>query len=206
MLTLFPEPSRESPPMFESQLVDKFSRTHWSVVPILFVPAALASFYYGTRADGVSLAMGVLMVAAGWLAWTLVEYWLHRELFHWTPPGAFGERMHFILHGVHHKWPRDAFRLVMPPAVSISLFFLFLWLWQATLGRYALTFHAGFTIGYMFYDVTHYFMHHGHSEWEWLRKLRKHHMVHHSPKLENEKKFGVSTTLWDHVFGTYTEK
>jgi sterol desaturase/sphingolipid hydroxylase (fatty acid hydroxylase superfamily) len=203
---LFPEPSRESPPMFESRLVDRFSRTHWAVVPLLFVPAALISFYLGTRSEtGVSGLTGLLMVALGALAWTFSEYWLHRELFHWEPAGAFGQRMHFILHGVHHKWPRDQYRLVMPPAVSISLFFLFLWLWQATLGRFALTFHAGFTVGYMFYDIGHYFMHHGDARSEWMRKLRKHHMVHHSPKLAHEKKFGVSTTLWDHVFGTYSE-
>jgi dihydroceramide fatty acyl 2-hydroxylase len=205
MLLLFPEPSRESPPMFESRLIDRFSRTHWSVVPILFVPAALVSFYLGTRSDGVSVPMGLLMVALGGLTWTLVEYWLHRELFHWEPQNAFGKRMHFILHGVHHKWPRDQYRLVMPPAVSIALFFLFSMLWQGLIGRYAWTFHAGFTIGYMFYDIGHYFIHHGHPRTEWFRKLRKHHMVHHSPKLEHEKKFGVSTSLWDHVFGTYAE-
>jgi sterol desaturase/sphingolipid hydroxylase (fatty acid hydroxylase superfamily) len=46
-------------------------------------------------------------------------------------------------------------------------------------------------------------MHHGRPRWNWIKELRKHHMVHHSPLLEHEKKFGVSTTLWDHVFGTY---
>ena len=70
----------------------------------------------------------------------------------------------------------------------------------------ALAFHAGFVGGYIFYDLSHYYIHHGHPRMEWLKKLRKHHMVHHSPNLENEKKFGVSSTLWDHVFGTYTEK
>ena len=44
------------------------------------------------------------------------------------------------------------------------------------------------------------------SQAEWIKLLRKHHMVHHSPKLEHEKKFGVSTTLWDHAFGTYAEE
>jgi sterol desaturase/sphingolipid hydroxylase (fatty acid hydroxylase superfamily) len=207
MFAIFPEPSRESPPMFDTRFIDRFSRTHWSVVPILFVPAALYCFYRGTigapEGQSVSVLMGLGCVALGILAWTLMEYWLHRELFHWQPAGKFGERMHFVLHGVHHKWPRDQYRLVMPPAVSISLFFLFLWLWQAVLGRFGLAFHAGFTVGYMFYDMGHYYMHHGHPSSEWMRRLRKHHMVHHSPKLEHEKKFGVSTTLWDHVFRTY---
>ncbi|HEX2676835.1 MAG TPA: sterol desaturase family protein, partial [Polyangiales bacterium] len=127
-------------------------------------------------------------------------------LFHWQPGGALGERFHFILHGVHHKWPRDRYRLVMPPAVSISLFWLFLALWRSLIPTHAFAFHAGFVAGYMFYDLSHYYMHHGHPRMEWLKKLRKHHMVHHSPNLENEKKFGVSSTLWDHVFGTYTDQ
>lgn len=202
MPLLFPAPSRESPPMFDSQFVDQFSRTHWSIVPILFVPGMIASFYFGLR-NGVSVAAGLGMILAGWLAWTLVEYWLHRELFHWEPPGKLGERMHFVLHGVHHKWPRDQFRLVMPPAVSISLFFLFLALWRAVFGNFGFAFHAGFTFGYMFYDIGHYFMHHGSARFDWFKKLRKHHMVHHSPRVARGEKFGVSTTLWDHVFRTY---
>jgi sterol desaturase/sphingolipid hydroxylase (fatty acid hydroxylase superfamily) len=200
---LFPQPSRESPPMFDSQLVDRFSRTHWSVVPILFVPAALISFVLGVREVGLLSTLAVAPL--GFLTWTLMEYWLHRKLFHWQPAGKLGERMHFILHGVHHKWPRDQYRLVMPPAVSVSLFWVFLLCWKLLFGRYMWSFQAGFAVGYMFYDMSHYYMHHGHPRFEWFKKLRKHHMVHHSPKLEHEKKFGVSTTLWDHVFGTYGE-
>jgi dihydroceramide fatty acyl 2-hydroxylase len=191
--------------MFESRLIDLFSRTHWSVVPIVFVPAILGCFYLGAARSGLGVGASAVIVALGVLAWTLAEYWLHRLLFHWEPEGAFGERMHFILHGVHHKWPRDKYRLVMPTAVSISLFWLFLGLWTLLLGRYAFLFHGGFTAGYIFYDLSHYYMHHGRPRWAWLRNLRKHHMVHHSPNLEHEKKFGVSTTLWDHVFGTYSE-
>lgn len=191
--------------MFESRFIDLFSRTHWAVVPIIYVPAVLACFFAGMKHGTLGLPAALASVLLGGLAWTLAEYWLHRLVFHWEPPGAFGERMHFILHGVHHKWPRDKYRLVMPTAVSIALFWLFLGLWVATLGRIAYTFHAGFVMGYIFYDLSHYYMHHGRPRYAWLRNLRKHHMVHHSPKLEHEKKFGVSTTLWDHAFGTYAE-
>jgi sterol desaturase/sphingolipid hydroxylase (fatty acid hydroxylase superfamily) len=205
MQLLFPQPTRESPPMFESKFIDLFSRTHWSIVPVLFVPGMIVCLYLGITRSGISVPAAFATFALGALSWTLTEYWLHRMLFHWEPPGAFGERMHFILHGVHHKWPRDKYRLVMPPAVSISLFWLFLGLWTLLLGRHAYPFHAGFTAGYLFYDLSHYYMHHGHPSSQWFRDLRKHHLVHHSPKLEHEKKFGVSTTLWDHAFGTYAE-
>ncbi|HKU43329.1 MAG TPA: sterol desaturase family protein [Polyangiales bacterium] len=203
LLFFLPQPTRESPPMFESRFIDRFSRTPWWSVPLLFVPATLICLYIGFAHMHVSLLATLGLLVAGYLAWTLTEYWLHRLLFHWQPAGEFGERMHFVLHGVHHKWPRDRLRLVMPTTVSVVLFWLFLGAWLLMFGRYAYTFHAGFAIGYMFYDLSHYYMHHGHPRWRWLKDLRKHHMVHHSPKLEHEKKFGVSTTLWDHVFGTY---
>lgn len=189
--------------MFESRFIDRFSRTHWSIVPILFVPAIAVLLYWSVARAGLSPLAAGGTVLLGILAWTLTEYWLHRLLFHWQPAGKLGERMHFILHGVHHKWPRDQYRLVMPPAVSISLFWLFLGLWLWLLGPYAFSFHAGFAAGYVFYDLSHYYMHHGRPRWNWLKELRTHHMVHHSPNLAQEQKFGVSTTLWDHVFGTY---
>jgi dihydroceramide fatty acyl 2-hydroxylase len=189
--------------MFENRFIDQFSRTHWSLVPILFVPAMLYCFYRSVVRDELSVSATLATAALGALTWTFIEYWLHRELFHWEPAGAFGARMHFILHGVHHKWPRDRFRLVMPTAVSVTLFFVFLAIWKLLFGHHAWAFQAGFAAGYMFYDLNHYYMHHARPRYAWIRELRKHHMVHHSPLLEHEKKYGVSTTLWDHAFGTY---
>jgi sterol desaturase/sphingolipid hydroxylase (fatty acid hydroxylase superfamily) len=201
-MTLFPKPSSESPPMFESALVDKFSRTHWSVVPTLYVPAAIVTGVLGV-VRGVSLPLTVAVVLAGFFVWTLTEYWLHRLFFHWTPPGRWGERMHFLVHGVHHKWPRDRFRLVMPPAVSITLFWVFIGLFLWSFGDLGFAFHAGFTLGYVYYDTVHYYIHHRSPRYEWQKKLRRHHLAHHSPRFQHDCKFGVSTTLWDHVFRTY---
>ena len=61
------------------------------------------------------------MVALGVLAWTLAEYVLHRYVFHWTKDTAAGRRIHFLLHGVHHDFPNDGDRLVMPLGFSIPL-------------------------------------------------------------------------------------
>lgn len=199
---MFPKPSPLSPPMFENRFIDRFSRTHFSMVPIIFGPAFLWASWKSLEA-GVGRGATAALIAAGGIAWTLTEYWLHRTLFHLKPKNRFGERMHFILHGVHHTRPRDRYRLVMPPAVSITLFLLFMLLYTSTLGRYAWGFLAGYTVGYMAYDLLHYTVHHAHTDWKWLKDLRKHHLMHHSPKWGDSCKFGVSTTLWDHVFRTY---
>jgi sterol desaturase/sphingolipid hydroxylase (fatty acid hydroxylase superfamily) len=191
----------DSPRMFESDFVDFFSRTHPAVVPILFVPAASALLWYSVARAGVGVLTTAVLFVLGGLTWTLVEYWLHRTFFHWLPGGALGERMHFLVHGVHHTWPRDKYRLVMPPAVSISLFWIFLGVFMLLIGRpYVWGYHAGFVVGYMAYDLTHYYVHHFSPRSEYGRTLKKHHMLHHFK--DHGSRFGVSSRLWDHVFAT----
>lgn len=191
----------DSPRMFESDFVDFFSRTHWSVVPLLYVPAAAVLFGYGVVRVGLGLGVSLALGVAGFMVWSLTEYWLHRTFFHWVPRGRWGERMHFLVHGVHHEWPKDKYRLVMPPAVSVTLFFLFLGLFSLVLGsRLVWPFHAGFVLGYMTYDVTHYYVHHYNPKTRYGLALKKHHMLHH---FKNPKsRFGVSSMVWDVVFGT----
>ena len=60
---------------------------------------------------------------------------------------------------------------------------------------------AGHVAGYLTYDLCHYYLHHGRPKAKWLIRLRAHHMNHHHNK--EGRKYGVSTTLWDHVFRTY---
>jgi len=109
--------------------------------------------------------------------------------------------MHFLVHGVHHTWPRDKYRLVMPPAVGFSMFWIFLGIFVLVLGRTNVwAFHAGFSLGYMTYDLTHYYIHHFSPRTEYGRNLKKHHMLHHFK--ENTRRFGVSSKFWDYVFRT----
>jgi dihydroceramide fatty acyl 2-hydroxylase len=197
---LFIPESADSPRMFRSNFLDLFSRTHPAIVPLLFVPGAIFSFSVSLVRDQLTVLHAALLVVGGFIAWTLAEYWLHRLFFHWKPPGKWGERLHFLVHGVHHTWPRDKYRLVMPPAVSIALYFIFLGLFVLTLGRHAFAFHAGFVVGYMFYDLTHYYLHHFAPKSDYGRRLKKNHMLHHFK--DPEHRFGVSNMVWDKVFGT----
>jgi sterol desaturase/sphingolipid hydroxylase (fatty acid hydroxylase superfamily) len=191
----------ESPRMFQSDLVDLFSRTHPAIVPILFVPGACVLFAYSLLRTDLGWIATAALALAGFVSWTFAEYWLHRLFFHWKPKGAWGERMHFLVHGVHHTWPRDKYRLVMPPAVSISLYFIFLGLFWVTLGpRYTWGFHSGFVVGYMFYDLTHYYLHHFNPRSEYGRRLKKNHMLHHFK--DHTRRFCVSNLVWDRFFGT----
>jgi len=187
--------------MFESDLVDLFSRTHPVIVPLLYVPGSALLCYLSVARGGQSAWMTALLFAAGFVTWTLAEYWLHRLFFHWHPPGKWGERLHFLVHGVHHTWPKDKYRLVMPPAVSLTLYFVFGAIWYVVAGP-SLWFgvHAGFVFGYMFYDLTHYWVHHFSPRTDYGRRLKKNHMLHHFK--DPEARFCVSNMVWDRLFGT----
>ena len=193
--------SPESPRMFDRDLFDVFSRTDPAVVPILYVPGVLLPLTYGASHSNLGLVRSCGVFVLGFLSWTLTEYWLHRLVFHFEGQGPFWERVHFLIHGVHHRWAKDKYRLVMPPAVSLALYFLFGFLFHVLLGpRLMWPFHAGFVAGYLVYDMTHYATHHHRPRTRWGRMLRRHHYLHHFK--DECQRFGVSSPLWDWVFGT----
>jgi sterol desaturase/sphingolipid hydroxylase (fatty acid hydroxylase superfamily) len=186
--------------MFDSDLLDRLSRVHPMVPVVIFVPAIVALFVAGARGEPTTLQV-VGLVVAGYVFWTLTEYWMHRLIFHFEPEDGIGARLHWIIHGVHHDHPNDPLRLVMPPSASVPLAVLFLAVFWLVLGADAATaFGAGFLSGYLAYDMVHYHVHHHRPKTLVGRKLRELHMRHHFQ--DDERGFGVSAPYWDHVFRT----
>jgi sterol desaturase/sphingolipid hydroxylase (fatty acid hydroxylase superfamily) len=148
---------------------------------------------------GVAEVAGAFAFGLAW--WSLMEYLLHRFVFHFRPDNAWGRRLHFIIHGVHHDHPHDPMRLVMPPSVSLPLAALVFLLFRALLGpEWSLPFFAGFLIGYLVYDMTHYHIHHHRSDNRLSIALRRYHYRHHFQ--QSDRGFGVTSSLWDRVFRT----
>ncbi len=193
------EELKASPPMFDSPLLDRFTRVHPAVPVVLCDPVILLLAVTGVERSGAFAA--VAWVAGGYLFWTLTEYWLHRFVFHFEPEQGIGARLHWIIHGVHHDHPNDPMRLVMPPSASIPLAAGFYALFWAVLGADAATsFGAGFLAGYLVYDMLHYHVHHHMPRTRVGRRLRELHMRHHFQ--DHGTGYGVSAPYWDVVFGT----
>jgi dihydroceramide fatty acyl 2-hydroxylase len=190
---------RASPPIFESRVLDAFSRVHPSVPILIFMPVIVALAAWELSFVRALTAFG--LVAVGYALWTLFEYWLHRLVFHFEPDHGIGARMHWIIHGIHHEHPNDPLRLVMPPAVSIPLGALVFGVLYAMFGtRNAPGVGAGFFMGYLAYDMLHYYVHHFRPHSRVGRVLRERHMRHHFQ--DETKGFGISAPYWDEVFGT----
>ena len=188
-----------SPRIFDNNLLDRLSRVH-PVVPVLvYAPATLVLlFLAGRHLSGAAIA---LWLAAGYLIWTLTEYWGHRYAFHTEFPGRLGARLHFLIHGVHHFHPSDPLRLVMPPLLSGPIMLAAFALLSLAFGPVlVLPVMAGFILGYLAYDMLHFHMHNRMPRLAVTRMLRRHHMLHHFR--DSTRGFGVSAPWWDHVFGT----
>ena len=190
---------KASPPMFQSRLLDRFTRVHPVVPVLIYAPVIVLMLVLAVDRDGWWDTFGLVLV--GYVVWTLFEYWLHRIVFHFEPEAGLGARMHWIIHGVHHDHPNDPMRLVMPPAVSVPLGAAVFGLLYLAFGEdYAPGIGAGFFVGYLVYDMMHYYLHHFRARGPLGRMLRERHMRHHFQ--DDTRGFGISAPYWDELFGT----
>jgi len=184
--------------LFQNDFLEKFTHVHWSVPILLYLPA---SIYFLTRSSKTDGGMAALLFLGGVFFWTFTEYILHRFVFHYHPSSAWGRRLHFLAHGVHHDYPNDSSRLAMPPSVSVPLAILFYGLFSLLIPRGLLpASYAGFLFGYLCYDMIHYATHHAPMKGTFGRWLKQYHLRHHY--VDDQRGFGVSTPIWDHVFRT----
>jgi sterol desaturase/sphingolipid hydroxylase (fatty acid hydroxylase superfamily) len=198
-------PQRGSPRMFRVDWMEKWvSRVRPWQVAVIWGPVVLYFLGRGLvdGAVGASAAVGLLLM--GLLAWTLLEYVLHRWLFHFVPrPGSEPqEDFAFLIHGVHHDYPYDADRLVMPPAATAVFAIGVGWPLHSLVGpHYFAPVFAGLVGGYLWYDLTHYAVHHVRQHTAFGKLQRRNHMLHHFK--DSRARYGVTTPLWDVVFRTY---
>jgi len=141
-------------------------------------------------------------IVGGILTWQLVEYSLHRWVFHMEPTSPALIVLHFSLHGAHHKFPLDKMRLVFPPFPATVIAVIIFSAVRGVLGELApsLATMAGIVAGYIAYDMTHYWCHHGRRLPAVMEGIRRAHMDHHYR--DHSVSFGVSSPLYDYVFQT----
>lgn len=189
--------------LFGWKPMEMLTRTPWWVIPAFWLP--IVQKLGGEATYVFSPAKFVVLYSLGILMWTFLEYMFHRFLFHidsLLPDNQVAFTVHFLLHGVHHFLPMDRYRLVFPPVLFIMLSGS-VWMTFKLLGveyHWRCGIFCGALSGYIVYDMLHYSFHHAKMPSEILRKLKNHHMRHHYET--DAKGFGVSSPIWDWVFGT----
>ncbi|EJT99255.1 oxidoreductase [Dacryopinax primogenitus] len=212
--------------MFKWDILEMFTLTPWYVVPMVWLPIAayllrlsIMQFTDPTAYNWPSQAVlaasepkltwlpppikALLCFFGGNFVWTLLEYFFHRFIFHldsFLPDHPMALTVHFTMHGVHHYLPMDRLRLVMPPALFTALSFPFTrlayFLFPSAVANGVI---AGAFTFYVLYDTMHYALHHSRLP-TYVLEMKKYHLAHHYKNFELG--FGVTSKIWDYVFGT----
>jgi sterol desaturase/sphingolipid hydroxylase (fatty acid hydroxylase superfamily) len=198
----------ESIRLFQSDFMEFFTHVSPITIMVVWIPVIGYLLVYSVQtAYGVGFPWYIpLGVVSGIFFWTAAEYLLHRFFFHYVPSSPQLERIFYLFHGVHHDRPQDKTRLVMPLPVSIPLALVFYGLFYLLLGVvlnaawWVVPMMAGFLLGYLAYDLTHYAAHHFPMRSGYAKYIKRYHMMHHYRN--PDARFGVSTPIWDWVFGT----
>jgi len=185
--------------LFEKEYLESLTKSHPAIIYSMYLPLILFLVYYSRAYLELTWTSLILAFVAGVFTWTFVEYVLHRFVFHIISEKPNIQRFIYKIHGVHHEYPRDQERLFMPPLPSIFLAAFFLGLFFLLMGEYAFAFFPGFVSGYLAYGSMHFAIHAFKPPFFMKSLWRNHHLHHYKYP---DKGFGVSSVLWDYVFGT----
>lgn len=189
--------------LYQNEFLESLTRVHPALPIAIWGPVAVAFIYLG-HLRGLSVGTVVALSIFGAFAWTLVEYCLHRWIFHWEPRRPTLKKFFYPLHQLHHdvqEWDR----LLAPPMMAVPLYLILMGVGYWILGTPTLfPFWGGFTIGYLCYDYIHFYTHFVKPKNRIGVGLRKRHLQHHFSA--EERWYGVSSPLWDYVFRTHVPR
>jgi sterol desaturase/sphingolipid hydroxylase (fatty acid hydroxylase superfamily) len=150
-----------------------------------------------------SLTSILFLCLTGVLTWGLIEYGLHRLVFHFEAKSEKGRNFVFALHLSHHANPKamdDLFaslRLSLPIAlIYCSLAWALMRSWQTMIYLF-----IGLVAGYFSYEFLHYQAHHRTPRLRLFRYLKRYHLLHHHQT--SAARFGVTSPVFDWLFGTF---
>lgn len=189
--------------IFQNPVLEALTKTHIAFPLTIFYGSGLLALYAALFRYGVDLLSGASLFLVGAVFFTLVEYVVHRFFYHMDTDSPRKARIQYVFHGVHHDHPRDKKRLALPPLMSALVAGMFIGLFRLIMGEAGLAFGGGFMVGYATYLLAHYAIHVYNPPKNFLKEIWKHHNLHHY--VGDTGAFGVSSPLWDHVFGTMPE-
>ena len=168
-----------------------------------YTPLALGVGVAALLSEKRSLTSILFLFLTGVLTWGLIEYCLHRLVFHFEAQTQKGRNFVYAMHLSHHANPKamdDLFaslRLSLPLALLYcAIAFALTGSWQTVVYLY-----IGLTTGYFTYEFLHYQAHHRAPRLRVFRYLKRYHLLHHHQS--SALRFGVTSPVFDYLFRTF---
>lgn len=149
---------------------------------------------------------GFIWLALGVLGWTLFEYAMHRWIYHGTYKNKRLREFIESFHIYHHRNIQDprvltAGVLMILPLSLITLSPLYV-AFSLISNNGFVPYAIGFIAAYGFYEWVHYLIHTHPRPSGYLKWITRYHMHHHDRRWD--RCFGNTSSLWDHLLGTYS--
>jgi len=193
---------KTAPRLFDNAFLEKLTHTNSKVAITIYVATAMGVLVYGLSTIPTTFIQVFVLFNLGRVTFTLVEYLLHRYVYH---SGKYDQptEWQFKIHGVHHKHPKVEDQLAMPIPLAIVILGSFFFLFYYLMGSNSFFFFPGFVLGYAFYLTMHYLIHMRKAPKNYFKWFWRHHHLHHR---FDDRAFGLSSRLWDRVFRTMPPK
>jgi sterol desaturase/sphingolipid hydroxylase (fatty acid hydroxylase superfamily) len=179
-------------------------RSFWIFPVIAFLLLRFSMRVETKRSTGELL----ILFLSGVLAWTLLEYGLHRFVFHVQIPLRNPHLRELVnaSHLSHHASPRDPTKVLVKPLYGLVISTILYGLVYAALRSpvSAAMLMTGIWSGFLYYEAVHYRVHFSLSPSGLIARQRRSHFYHHFTN--NKRCFGVTSPLWDYVFGTLSSE
>jgi len=186
--------------LFRNHYMEMLTKTHPLVICGMYLPVIGYFIYLSHFQLDFSYTRIFFTFLSGAFFWTFFEYLMHRFAFHAIADSEKAQKFIYVMHGNHHHFPRDKERLFMPPVPSLIISSVIFGIMYLAMKGNAFVFFSGFIFGYLLYGSMHYAIHAWNPPFKWMKPLWRNHHLHHYK--DEHKVFGVSTTIWDRVFGT----
>lgn len=189
--------------IFKSKVLEYMTKAPAPVSATIYISIGVLMLYVGySQLVMDSFIEAAALFLAAMFFWTFFEYVFHRYINHldeYFPDSKWAYKIAHTIHGIHHEYPRDKERLMMPPIPGLVIVSLLYLGFRVILGDLVYVFMPGFMTGYLIYASVHIAVHKRKVP-AILKTQYRHHALHHYKY--PDKAFGVSTTLWDRIFGT----
>lgn len=175
--------------------ISKFSKTplnYWAEFAV-DIPLSAGLIFTGLRSNELDPIIVVLSILFGLFLFSIIEYSVHRWLFHGTVQIiAQGHRS-------HHENPLgyDSVPFFLPALILLTFTGILVLLLSA---KIICLLTGTIALCYVIYGLSHFVIHHHRFNFILARNWAANHMIHHHHPDTN---FGVTTPFWDIVFKTH---